>query len=192
MRAPGSSIGVDIQQEYLGLRLHDMFFGSRGHSRTDGSSICDMNAEFLSWFYKWRIATSDVPHSGRLNLTNARRICYWSDGVFLDDFEVKGKASELAWSPYFEGGEGQGFDQTQITFMTHDTTRGPEDKGEGQFVDGLTVRFGLVWEEKHESDQTGMDDWETFHLRGDQRQPNFSDYHLGCEFETWACVGMQP
>ncbi|RYP78128.1 hypothetical protein DL770_006918 [Monosporascus sp. CRB-9-2] len=69
------------------------------------------------------------------------------DGDFLDDFEVKGKASELVWSPCFDGAEGQGFDQTQIAFVIHGTTRDPGGKGEGQFVDGLTVRFGLVWEE---------------------------------------------
>ncbi|RYO87757.1 hypothetical protein DL766_004612 [Monosporascus sp. MC13-8B] len=41
-----------------------------GHGRTDGSAICDMNAEFLSWIYRWRVAISDVTHSSRLNLTN--------------------------------------------------------------------------------------------------------------------------
>ncbi|RYP60644.1 hypothetical protein DL770_009954 [Monosporascus sp. CRB-9-2] len=68
--APGSSIGVDMRQEYLEFRLSDMFFGTRGHSRTDESAICDMDVEFVSWFYKWRVAISDVTYSGRLNLTN--------------------------------------------------------------------------------------------------------------------------
>ncbi|RYP32148.1 hypothetical protein DL767_005384 [Monosporascus sp. MG133] len=77
-------------------------------------------------------------------IDNKEDVAIGGDGAFLDDFEVKGKASELVWSPCFDGGEGQGIDQTQIAFAIHGTTRDPGDKGEGQFVDGLTVRFGLV------------------------------------------------
>ncbi len=93
------------------------------------------------------------------------------EGDFLDDFEVTGKAPELVWSPCFDGGEGQGFDQTQITFRVTGTTSDPGNKGEGQFADsggGLTVRFGLVWEKcypdldsKQAWGQSRIDDWET-------------------------------
>ncbi|RYP71508.1 hypothetical protein DL771_004763 [Monosporascus sp. 5C6A] len=64
------------------------------------------------------------------------------DGDSIGDFEVTGKASELVWSPCFDGGEGQGFAQTQIAFPIQCTTRDPGGKGEGQFIDGLTRQ---VW-----------------------------------------------
>lgn len=68
--APGSTINVDIQPETLEFKLPAMFFGTTGHGRTDEVTLCDINVEFTSWWYQYRVAIKDVTYSGRLNLTN--------------------------------------------------------------------------------------------------------------------------
>ena len=68
--APGSSVGVNVQGDGLELRLPSVSFGDIGHGRTDESMICELDIELVQWWYKYRVAISDVTYSGRLNLTN--------------------------------------------------------------------------------------------------------------------------
>ncbi|KAI0014305.1 hypothetical protein F4779DRAFT_559160 [Xylariaceae sp. FL0662B] len=91
-------------------------------------------------------------------------------GDFDDDFAVQGTArpSPLVWSPCFDGGEGEGFDTTKLVFDVSATTRDPTGQGTGRLVAGLTLSFGLVWQEclpylaeKLAWGRTRVDDWET-------------------------------
>ncbi len=69
--APDGTIGVGVRAEDgLAFRLPGMSFGTTGHGRTDELTVCDVDIELQSWFYKWRVAVADVTYSGRLNLTN--------------------------------------------------------------------------------------------------------------------------
>lgn len=103
-------------------------------------------------------------------IDNVQETTIGGDGDFLDSFEVKSDpVSELVWSPCFDGGEGEGQDTTQLSLKISGTTQDPGDKGEGQFIDGgLTVKFGLAWEEcvpdrsaKYAWGDSRTADWET-------------------------------
>ncbi|RYP06681.1 hypothetical protein DL764_003027 [Monosporascus ibericus] len=50
--ASGSGIGVNVRREYLEFILSNVFFGTQGRGRTDESATCNMDVEFVAWFYK--------------------------------------------------------------------------------------------------------------------------------------------
>ncbi|KAK7754610.1 hypothetical protein SLS62_003393 [Diatrype stigma] len=166
--APGISINVDVQPEHLAFHLPALSFGTTGHGRTDEYAACDLDVDFDSWFYKWRFAIADVTYSGRANLTNGVRIA-----------ELTARA-DFRYIHREHVGQPEVRNLSQTKDGLWDSVHACRfvcgamrclfcDKGEGQFAEGgLTVTFGLAWEEcipdrsaKYAWGESRTDEWET-------------------------------
>ncbi|KAI0176466.1 hypothetical protein GGR52DRAFT_363125 [Hypoxylon sp. FL1284] len=88
------------------------------------------------------------------------------EGEFDDDFEVSRNGSHLEWSTCMDGGEGGGDVRTKLAFLLTATTSDKTGEGSGALTGGLSLDFGLAWEEcvpdrlvKNAWGQTRIDDW---------------------------------
>ncbi|KAI0381938.1 hypothetical protein F5Y04DRAFT_288111 [Hypomontagnella monticulosa] len=107
----------------------------------------------------WNVSTSTM-------IDHAATTEIGGKGTFDEDFEVNGKSSHLEWSTCMDGGEGTGDVKTKLEVSLTATTSDKTGKGTGLLTRGLTLDFGLAWEEcrpdrtvKNAWGQTRIDDW---------------------------------
>ncbi|OTB06019.1 hypothetical protein M426DRAFT_21443 [Hypoxylon sp. CI-4A] len=119
----------------------------------------------------WNLSMSTMSHTDLptyYKIDHTAQTTIGGDGSFNDDFEVSSNTSQVEWSPCMDGGEGEGGSKTKIAFQITGETTDKTGKGTGQFVNGLTLEFPLVWEEcypdravKNAWGETRIDDWST-------------------------------
>ncbi|KAI1805950.1 hypothetical protein F4811DRAFT_195086 [Daldinia bambusicola] len=147
----------------------------RGHlDATDGVQLYQLksNAVFRYEYHKlnpgrappevWNVSMSTM-------FDNTAKTSIGGVGNFNEDFEASGNSStDLEWSMCMNGGEGSGDVKTKLTFDISATTSDKSGQGTGHLTHGLTLDFGLVWEEciPNPSEasawgQTRIDDWST-------------------------------
>ncbi|KAI1482843.1 hypothetical protein F4774DRAFT_406545 [Daldinia eschscholtzii] len=145
----------------------------RGHlNATDGVQLYQLKSDavFRYEFHKinpqrappdvWNVSMSTM-------FDNTAKTAIGGAGNFDDDFEASGNSStNLEWSTCMNGGEGSGDVKTKLSFNIGATTSDKTGKGTGILTRGLTLDFGLVWEECYPDPdaanawgQTRIDDW---------------------------------
>ncbi|KAI1083563.1 hypothetical protein F5B20DRAFT_410772 [Whalleya microplaca] len=67
--SPNKGVDITITPNNLELKLPALQFFAEGHGRTDEYTGCSITVELVDWFYKWRVAVSNVTYNGHANLT---------------------------------------------------------------------------------------------------------------------------
>ncbi|KAI2781675.1 hypothetical protein F4815DRAFT_71208 [Daldinia loculata] len=145
----------------------------RGHlNATDGVQLYQLKANTVFRYENRKVNPGRAPPdiwnvSMSTMIDNTAEAAVGGEGNFDDNFEVSGgNSSNLEWSTCMDGGEGSGDVKTKLSFNIGATTSDKSGKGTGILTRGLTLDFGLVWEEcypdrsvKNAWGQTRIDDW---------------------------------
>ncbi|KAI1135029.1 hypothetical protein F5Y05DRAFT_190004 [Hypoxylon sp. FL0543] len=144
----------------------------KGHlNATDGVQLYQLKANTVFRYENRKLNPGRAPPdvwnvSMSTMIDNTANTAIGGEGNFDDDFSVSGNSSHLEWSTCMDGGEGTGDVKTKLVFRLTATTSDKTGNGTGVLARGLTLDFGIVWEEcypdraaKNAWGETRIDNW---------------------------------